>query len=162
MFEHPAIPVVGIAVLVALGVGIGARSLRRREKVRNLCAEVAQAIEQRRHGDALRILLAAERSWAFNSHDGSRTSCIADLDDFTRVLFLFARLRSARGDASRITRLESVVAELRALFSDREHFGIDGRSMKKEAGIRWSELSGHFEALRREFRDSYETTKTTT
>jgi hypothetical protein len=157
MFERPEITVTVLVVLAALGVGIGVLSLRRRQKIRGLCSEATQAIEQGRHDDALRILLAAEHGWAFNSHDGSRSSRLADLDDFARILSQFSRLPSGRGDASCIARIEALVAELRSLFSDQGSFGIDGRSLKRDAAVRWSELSGRFQTLREELRKSYET-----
>jgi hypothetical protein len=156
MFEHPLIIV--LVVLAVLGVGMGVFSLRRRSKVRALCSEAAQAIEQGDHEEARRILLAAERSWSFNSHDGSRSSHLADLDALTQILGLLARVPSPAGASSCIARVESAAAELRALFSDRSNFGIDSRSMKREAAVRWSELSDRFQALRQELRESYETT----
>jgi hypothetical protein len=156
MFDRPEITVTVLVVLTALGVGIGFFSLRRRRKIRGLCLAATQAIEQGRHDDALRMLLAAERSWAFNSHEGSRSSHIADLDDFTSILRQLSRLPSGGGDTSSITRIEVLVAELRSLFSDRANFGIDGRSMKRDAAARWSEMSGRFQTLREELRKSYE------
>ena len=156
MFERPEITVTVLVVLVTLGVGIAVFSLRRRRKFRSLCSEAAQAIEQGRHDDALQILLIAERRWAFNSHDGSRSSLIADLDNFTRILSQLSRLPARSGDTSCIARIEALVVELRSLLSDRDCFGIDGRSMKREAAVRWSELSGRFQTLREELRNSYE------
>jgi hypothetical protein len=84
------------------------------------------------------MLLAAERRWAFNSNDGSRTSHLTDLDDLSKILTLLARVPGR--DSSRIAQVESAVSELRALFSERGNFGIDGRSMKREAAIRWAEF----------------------
>jgi hypothetical protein len=136
------------------GVGIGLLSLRRRSKVRSLCSEAAQAVEQGDHEEAR---LAAERSWSFNAHNGSRSSHLADLDTLTQILGLLARVSSPARASSCITRVESTVAELRALFSDRANFGVDGRSMKREAAVRWSELSDRFQTLRQELRESYET-----
>jgi hypothetical protein len=157
MFEHPLIIV--LIVLAVVGVGIGVFSLRRRSKVRALCSEAARAIEQGQHDEARSILLAAERSWSFSSHDGSRSSHLADLDSLAQILSLLARVPSPAGASSCITRVESAAAELRALFSERANFGIDGRSMKREAAVRWSELSDRFQTLRQELRESYETTK---
>ena len=97
--------------------------------------------------------MAAERNWSFNSHDGSRSSLIADLDDFTRILSQLSCVSSGHGDASCIARIEALLAELRFLFSDRGSFGIDGRSMKRDAAGRCSELSGRFQTLREELRE---------
>jgi hypothetical protein len=153
MFDSPILIV--LVVLAALGVGIGVFSLWRRGRVRDLCSQAAQAIQESRHDDALRMLLAAEQSWAFNSHDGSRSSHLADLDALSQILTLLARIPG--GDSSRIAQVESAVAEVRALFAERSNFGIDGRSMKREAAIRWVEFSDRLEALRRDLRVSYET-----
>jgi hypothetical protein len=155
MLEHVLIIV--LVVLAVVGVGIGLLSLRRRSKVRSLCSEAAQAVEQGDHEEARRLLLAAERSWSFNAHNGSRSSHLADLDTLTQILGLLARVSSPARASSCITRVESTVAELRALFSDRANFGVDGRSMKREAAVRWSELSDRFQTLRQELRESYET-----
>ena len=144
-----------LGVLAALGVGIGVFSLLRCRRVRSLCSQAAQAIQESRHDEALRILLAAERSWAFNSHNGSRTSHLADLDDLSQVLTLLASVPG--GDSRRITQVDSAVSEVRALFAERGNFGIDGRAMKREAAVRWAELSDRLESLRRELRVSYET-----
>jgi hypothetical protein len=144
-----------LVVLAALGVGMGVFSLRRRRRVRTLCSQAAQAIQQSRHDDALRILLAAERGWAFNFHDGSRSSHLADLDDLSQILTLLARMPG--GDSSRITQVESAVSEVRALFAGRSNFGIGGRSMKRDAAVRWPELSDRLDSHRRNLRASYET-----
>src|SRR5437773_7919555 len=144
MFEQPLIIV--LVVLAVLGVGIGVFSLRRRRRVRRLCLEAGQAIEQGRHDDAQRMLLAAERGWTFNSHDGSRSSCLADLNDFTAIVGLLARL--PRDDASCVASVEAATAELRTLLADRGGFGSDGRSMKREDAVGWAELSDRFKMLR--------------
>ncbi|MBI3878882.1 MAG: hypothetical protein HY301_02310 [Verrucomicrobia bacterium] len=153
MFESPLLIV--LVILAALGVGIGVFSLRRRKRVRRLCSQAAQAIEESRHDEALRILLAVERSWAFNLHDGSRSSRLADLDDLSQMLTLLARVPG--GDTSRITLVESAVSEVRALFAERSNFGIDGRSLKRDGAVRWPELSDRLQSARQELRASYET-----
>ena len=153
MFDSPLLII--LVVLAGLGVGIGVFSLRRRGQVRSLHAQAAQAIQESRHDEALRLLLAAERSWAFSSHDGGRSSRLSDLDEFSEILTLLARVPG--GDASRIAQLVSAVSEVRALFAERSNFGIDGRSMRREIAVRWPELSDRLESLRRELRVSYET-----
>ena len=153
MLDSPILIV--FAVLAALGIGIGVFSIRRRKRIRNLCSQAARAIQEGRHDDALRILLTAEQSWAFNSHNGGRSSCLSDLEDLSQILMLLAHLRG--GDSSRIAQVESAVSELRNLFAERGNFGINGRSMKQEAAIRWPELSDRLESLRHELRRSYAT-----
>jgi hypothetical protein len=152
MFANPILIV--IVALAAVGVAIGVLSLLRRRRVRSLCSQAARAIHESRHDDALRILLAAERGWAFNSHDGSRSSHLADLDDLSGILTLLARVPA--GDSSRIAQVESAVSEARALFADRSNFGIGG-GMKRDVAIRWPELSDRLESLRLKLRVSYET-----
>ena len=125
MFDSPLLIV--LVVLAALGVGGGVFSLRRRGRVRGFCSQAAQAIQESRYDDALRILLTAEQSWAFNFHDGSRSSHLADLDDLSQILALLTRVPG--GDSSRIAQVESAVSGVRALFAERSNFGIDGRSM---------------------------------
>lgn len=152
MFANPIVIV--LVVLATVGVAIGVLSLLRRGRVRSLCSQAAQAIQQGRHDDALRMLLAAERSWAFNSDDGSRSSHLADLDDLSWILTLLARVSG--GDSSPIAQLESAVSEVRALFAERNNFRIDG-GMTREAAVRWPELSERLESLRRGLRVSYAT-----
>ncbi|MEY4198771.1 MAG: hypothetical protein RLZZ265_511 [Verrucomicrobiota bacterium] len=142
---------VALIVLAAVGVGVGFFSIGRGRKNRGLCGEAEYAIEQGQDAEALKLLLAAERSWAFNSHDGSTASRLVDLEDYLRILKLLSRLASDN-TAPCIARTEELVGELRALFSNRAHFGIDGRSMKPDAAARWVELSTRFETLRGEFR----------
>jgi len=156
MFEHPETTVTVLLALAALGLAVCVLSVRRRRKIRGLCARAAEAIEHGRHEDALQVLVAAERVWAFNSHDGSRSSLIADLDDFAVLLGQFSRLPPGRVDPSCISQLEALVTKLRGLFSDRDGFGIDGRSMKRDTATQWSELSGRFETIREELRKSYQ------
>ena len=86
MFKQPTIVIAALVLLAAVGVGIGVFSLRHRRKIRRLCNEADQAIKQNRHDDALQLLLAAERDWGFNSHDGSRSSHLNDLDDFITIV----------------------------------------------------------------------------
>jgi hypothetical protein len=143
--------VVVLMVLAATGIGIGVLSRSRRRKIHVLCGEAEYAIEQDQQVEALKLLLVAEQSWAFNSHDGSPASRLADLEDYSRMLKLVSRLASDN-TAACIAHAEELVGELRALFSNRAHFGIDGRSMKPDAAARWVELSTRFEALRGELR----------
>lgn len=150
--------VIILGVLAVVGVSLGVFSLRRRTKVRALCSEAAEAIQHGDHEKARRILLIAERNWSWSSHDGSRTSHLTDLAALTQILDLLSRVPSPPGALDCITRVESAAAELRAFFSDRANFGMDGRSMKREATVRWLGLSDRFEALRQELRKNYEVT----
>jgi hypothetical protein len=154
MFESPATTITIIVVLAAVGVGIGVFSLRRRRQVQRLCSEGAKALEGGRNDEARRMLLAAERGWSFNAHSGSRSSLLSDLDDFSAILSLLTRLP---GDtAPHVARVEAAATEMRALLSDRSSFGLDGRSMNREAALRWVELSGRFQKLRQELKENLE------
>ncbi len=155
MFAQIETIYVVLGVLAVIGVGMGFLSLSRRGKVRGLCGEAEYAIERGQQDEALELLLTAEQSWAFNSHDGSRASRLADLEDYVRILSLLSRLPSGSAGPC-IARAEALAGELHALFSDRECFGIDGRGMKKDAATRWVGMSGRFEAMRAELRRSYE------
>ncbi|MBI5383630.1 MAG: hypothetical protein HZA90_02975 [Verrucomicrobia bacterium] len=152
MTDHPEIIIAVLVGLAALGVGIGVLSLRGRRKCRRLCALAAQAADQGRSEEALGLLLAAEQAWAFNAHDGSRSSNLSDLKDFSGILDEFARLGVKTADDAPWAHIRRSVADLRNLLSDRSNFGIDGRMMKREAAVQWSQLSGEFAALRQALR----------
>jgi hypothetical protein len=153
MFGNPTILIVVLVVLAVVGIGIGVGSIGKRKKFRKLCQEADLAIKQSRHDDALKLLLAADLNWSFNSHDGSRKSHITDLEDFATVVSLLASIPCR--DTSCLERLQTVTSELRTLFADRGSFGIDGRSMKREAAVRWAELTDRFQKLRLELRASF-------
>jgi len=151
MFEGP-LPTV-LVILAVLGVGIAVYSLRRRRQVRRLCLQAAQAIQENRQEDALQMLLAAERSWAFSAHDGSRSSRLNDLVALSEILTLLARVPG--GNSKCLPQLESAISEIRALFAEPGNFAIDGRSMKRDVAILWPKLSDNLESHRRELRESY-------
>ena len=159
MTDHPEILITVFVVLTALGVGIGVFSMRRCSKCRRLYSLAVQAAEQGRSGEALCLLLEAERSWAFNAHDGSRSSSLTDLEDFSRILEQLDRLGADSADDAPLAQVQRLVVSLRGLLSDRSNFGIDGRMMKREAAVRWGELSGEFDVLRQTLRREIERMK---
>lgn len=152
MSSHPEILVPVLVGLAAVGVGIGFLSLRRRRRCRRLCSLAAEAAERGQRAEALGLLSQAEQTWALNSHDGSRRSILADLDDFAGIIDHLVRLGPDLTAELPVAHARHSVGSVRSLFSDRGNFGIDGRMMKREAAARWAQLSGEFESARQVLR----------
>lgn len=163
MFEDSIFSwVIVLGILAAGGVSIGVFSLVRRRKMHRLSSLGAQALEQGRHDEALRHLLAAERIWAFNSDKGNRKSLLCDLEDLEALINQLSALSSASSDTSPTSHIISVISELRDLLQDRNRYTVGGQIMKRETAVRWVELSDRLQTLRRELRGNYETPKTLT
>ena len=64
-----------------------------------------------------------------------------------------------RSGEAPLAQVQRLVVSLRGLLSDRSNFGIDGRMMKREAAVRWGELSGEFDVLRQTLRREIERMK---
>src|SRR4051812_46612567 len=94
MFKPSTLILALLLLVAAVLVGYGFRSIARRRKIRRLCLEAEQAIEQSRPEEALQALWTAERLWDFNAEDGGRKAMVSDLDAYRRILTLLARLPS--------------------------------------------------------------------
>ncbi len=159
MTGRPEIVIAVLVGLAALGLAVVVWSLRRRRRCRRLGLLAARAAEQGRSGEALGLLLKAEKSWAFNAHNGSRSSLLTDLEDLSGILGQLARLGVDSAGDGPLAQVRRSVERLRSLLSDRANFGIDGRMMKREAAVRWSRVYDEFGELRQALRRGLERMK---
>jgi hypothetical protein len=144
-----------LVALAAAGGVFGMVLLRRGDKCRRLRSLATRAAQQGRRVEALRLLLAAESLWTFNRHHGSRSSMIAELEEFLGIIDQMNGLSLRLADNALLARTRSLVESLRNLLQDGRNFGKDGRKMTREAAEWWMRLCNQFDARREALRTGF-------